>query len=222
MKGLIGRKAGMTRIFNKESGDTIPVSVIAVGANTVVQIKTKDVDGYQAAQLGFDIISEKRSNKPKLGHFKKHNSAPVRILREFKLDAETEQLESGQKVGVEIFEDVQFVDVIGTSKGRGHAGTIKKYHFQRGRETHGNTNHRERGSSGANTYPARVLPGLPMSGQYGNQQRTVRNLKLVGMDKEAGLLFIRGAIPGFTRSIVFVSKNPMKKAVQVKKAPKTK
>ena len=175
MQGLIGKKVGMTRIFS-ESGRAVGVTVIQVGNNTVQQIKSLEKDGYSAVQLGFDEIAETKVNKPLLGHFKKHDSTPTKITREFELDSAEEVLKPGQKVGVEVFEDIKFVDVVGVSKGRGHAGTIKKYNFQRGRESHGNTNVRERGSSGANTYPARVMPGLKMSGHMGNERVTVKKL----------------------------------------------
>lgn len=209
MQGLIGKKVGMTRIFN-DAGKSIGVTVILAGNNVVHQIKSLEKDGYTSVQLGFDETVEKRVNKPLLGHFKKHESVPTKIIREFKLDSAEEIVKPGQKIGVEILENVKYVDVSGTSKGRGHAGTIKKYNFQRGRESHGNTNVRERGSSGANTYPARVMPGLKMSGQMGNHKVTVRNLEIVALDKEAGLVFVKGAVPGPNKGYLFITKNGSK------------
>lgn len=205
MQGLIGKKIGMTRIFS-DSGKSVAVTVIQAGNNIVHQIKTNEKDGYSAVQLGFEDVAEKKVSKAILGHCKKNSSVPTYIVKEFELDSEEEQLKSGQRVGVEILENVKFVNVVGISKGRGHTGTIKRYNFQRGRESHGNTNVRERGSSGANTYPARVMPGLKMSGQSGNERVTVRNLEVVSLDKEAGLLFVKGAVPGRNKGYLYIKK----------------
>jgi len=211
MQGLIGKKIGMMRIFDKESGEVVPVSVIQTGTNVVQQLKTPDRDGYAAAQLGFEAVNEKRVTKPRLGHMKKHGGVATRVTKEFRLEATDAELKSGERLGVELFDGVRYVDVVGVSKGRGFTGTIKRYSFQRGRETHGNTHHRERGSVGANTYPAKVFPGLRMAGQHGNRQSTAKGLTLVAIDKDAGLLLVRGAIPGPTKGIVFVKKNLHKK-----------
>ncbi len=205
MQGLIGKKIGMTRIFS-DAGRSVAVTVIQAGNNVIHQLKTKEKDGYSAVQLGFDDLAEKKVTKAIIGHCKKNGSVPTYIVKEFKLDSVDEQLKSGQRVGVEVLENVKFVNVVGISKGRGHAGTIKRWNFQRGRESHGNTNVRERGSSGANTYPARVMPGLKMSGQMGNEQVTVRNLEVVGLDKEAGLLFVKGAVPGRNKGYLYIKK----------------
>ncbi len=209
MKGLIGKKIGMTRIFDDE-GKSIPVTVIQTGNNVVHQVKSDEKDGYTAVQLGFGGIASRKLTKPMLGHFEKHNSSPTMVVKEFQLDSDKEELQSGQTVGVEVFEDVKFVDVQGTSKGRGHAGTVKKYNFTIGRKTHGNTNKRERGSSGAGTYPARVFPGLKMSGHMGAESVTVKRLKVAGIDKEAGLIYINGAVPGPNKGIVHIFKNNYK------------
>jgi large subunit ribosomal protein L3 len=205
MQGLIGKKIGMTRIFS-ETGKTVAVTVIKAGNNIVQQIKTVDKDGYSAVQLGFDDVAAEKVNKPMQGHFKKNSSVPTKVLKEFELDSAEETLTPGQHLGVEVFENVKVVKVVGVSKGRGHAGTIKKYNFQRGRESHGNTNVRERGSVGANTYPARVMPGLKMSGHMGDQKVTTRNLEIVALDKEAGLVFVKGAVPGRNSGIVYIKK----------------
>ncbi|NLL13491.1 MAG: 50S ribosomal protein L3 [Fibrobacter sp.] len=209
MQGLIGKKVGMTRIFD-DAGKAIGVTVISATNNVVHQIKSLEKDGYAAVQLGFEEISEKKVNKPLLGHFKKHDSVPTRIVREFKLDSTDEGLKPGQKIGVEILDNVKTINISGISKGRGHAGTIKKYNFKRGRETHGNTNVRERGSAGANSYPARIFPGLKMSGQMGNQKVTIRNLEVVALDKEAGLVFVKGSVPGPNKGYLFLTKNDSK------------
>ncbi|MFW6244430.1 MAG: 50S ribosomal protein L3 [Fibrobacterota bacterium] len=205
MQGLIGKKIGMTRIFN-DSGRAVAVTVIQAGDNIVHQVKTTEKDGYSAVQLGFGEQSEKCLNKPQLGHFRKLGTAPAKVLREFALDGADEEVKPGQKLGVEVFENVKFVNVTGVSKGRGHAGTIKRYNFERGRESHGNTNVRERGSSGACSYPARVMPGLRMSGHMGAEQVTTRKLEVVGIDKEAGLVYVKGSVPGHRSGIVYLCK----------------
>jgi large subunit ribosomal protein L3 len=209
MQGLIGKKIGMTRIFS-DSGKTIAVSVIQAGNNIVHQVKTNEKDGYAAVQLGFDDVAEKKVTKAIVGHCKKNGSVPTYITKEFELDSAEEQLKSGERVGVEILENVKFVNVVGISKGRGHTGTIKRWNFQRGRESHGNTNVRERGSSGANTYPARVMPGLKMSGHMGSEQVTTRNLEIVGLDKEAGLIYVKGSVPGRNKGYLYIKKTIIK------------
>lgn len=211
MQGLIGRKIGMTRFFNKDSGEVIPATIVQTGANIVQQVKNIEKDGYSAVQLGFDIYPEKRVSKPLLGHFKKHSSEPTRMIKEFALDSKDEKLECGQKIGAEIFKGVRFVDVIGTSKGRGFAGTVKRFNFHIGRMTHGNMNKRARGSLGAGTYPGRVFPGLKMAGQYGNRQVTVRGVEVLGFDRDTGIVYLRGGIPGSKKSIVYLRKNNHKK-----------
>jgi large subunit ribosomal protein L3 len=205
MQCLIGKKIGMTRVFD-EDGKMVSVTVVQTGKNVVHQLKTDEVDGYRAVQLGFEEVAEKKVTKPELGHFKKLGSTPTRVVKEFSLDASEENLKPGQLIGVEAFEGVRFVDVTGISKGHGYAGTIKKYNFQRGRETHGNTCVRERGSTGANSYPARVFPGLKMAGHYGAAQVTVKRLEVVSIDKENDTVFIRGAIPGRNKGIVYIKK----------------
>jgi len=206
MQGLIGRKIGMTRMFEKETGRSFAVTVIQAGNNAVHQVKTREKDGYCAVQLGFDPVAEKRVTKPILGHCKKHGSAPTRIIKEFPLDSADEKVQPGTSVGVESLENVKIVDVIGISKGRGFAGTIKRHHFMRGRESHGSGCTRERGSMGSNTFPAHVFKGLRMSGHMGSAQVTAKNVELIGIDKEAGLVFVKGAVPGPTRGILFIRK----------------
>ena len=205
MQCLHGKKIGMTRIFD-EAGRSIAVTVIQAGHNVIHQVKTRENDGYRAVQMGFEEIVEKKVNKPRLGHFKKLGTPPTRMVKECRLDESDEEYTPGQRVGVEIFEKVKFVDVAGTTKGRGHAGTIKRYNFERGRKTHGNTNVRERGSVGANSYPARVFPGLKMSGHYGNERMTIKRLEIAAIDKENGLVFLRGAVPGRNQGIVTIRK----------------
>jgi large subunit ribosomal protein L3 len=211
MKGLIGKKIGMTQIFNKESGTIVPISIVQTGVNVVCQVKKADKDGYSAVQLGYEARPEKKLTKALIGHFKKHNAAPSRVVKEFKLDKADEQLTPGQTVGVEIFDNVALVDVTGISKGRGFTGGVKRYNFHRGRETHGCKAHRIRGSSGSNTTPGRVVPGLRMEGHYGASQVTMRNLEVAGIDKEAGIVLIKGSIPGPNKGIVFIKKKSLKK-----------
>ena len=206
MQGIIGKKIGMTQMFSKDSGKYIPITVIQAEVNVVHQVKTVENDGYSAVQLGYDIVSDKKVNRPLAGHFKKHNSTPTRIIREFKLDSAEEKVTPGQKIGVEVLENVKYVNVIGTSKGRGFTGGIKRYNFQRGPAAHGSKSIRVRGSSGSNTTPGHVLKGLRMEGHYGNAQVTTRNLEVVALDKEAGLVMLKGAVPGPNRGIVFISK----------------
>jgi large subunit ribosomal protein L3 len=212
MQGLIGKKIGMTRLFEQETGKSVAVTVIQVGNNIVHQVKTIVNDGYAAVQLGFGAIAENKTTKAITGHCKKHGNAPTRVIREFALDFAEEQVQPGSPIGPELFENVKLVDVIGISKGRGFAGNIKRHHFMRGRESHGNTNVREHGSIGSNTYPAHVFKGLRMAGHLGNGQVTTRNLGLFGIDKEAGLVFIKGAVPGATRGVVFIRKSKQEKA----------
>jgi len=195
----------MTRLFNEE-GKAVAVTVIQAAKNVVHQVKTAAKDGYSAVQLGFDPLPEKRVNKPLAGHFKKNGSTPTRVVKEFALDSESEALQPGSTVGVDVFENIKRVDVIGVSKGRGFAGTIKRHHFMRGRESHGNTNVRERGSMGSNTFPGHVFPGVRMSGHLGNARVTTKNVEIFGLDKDAGLVFIKGAVPGATNGIVFIKK----------------
>jgi len=206
MQGLIGKKIGMTQMFLAADGKKVPITVIQTGSNVVHQVKTVAVDGYSAVQLGFDLVSEKKVTKPLAGHFKKHSSVPTRVIKEFDLDSAEEKLEAGQKIGVEVFENIKFVNVVGVTKGRGFSGGIKRHNFQRGRETHGSKAHRQRGSSGANTSPGSVKKGLKMEGQYGNTQRTVKNLEVVALDKEAGLVMVKGAVPGANKGIVYINK----------------
>jgi large subunit ribosomal protein L3 len=206
MQGIIGKKIGMTQVFAADTGKYIPVTVIQAGTNVVHQVKTVETDGYRAVQLGFDVVSDKKITKPLAGHFKKHNSTPTRVIKEFDLDSPEESVTPGQKIGVEVLENIKFVDVVGVSKGRGFTGGIKRHNFQRGRETHGSKSHRIRGSSGSNTTPGHVWKGLRMEGHWGNERVTVRNLEVVALDKEAGLVLVKGAVPGPNKGIVFINK----------------
>jgi large subunit ribosomal protein L3 len=204
MKGLIGKKMGMTRVFD-EDGRSIPVTVLECGPCPVTQIKTTEKDGYQAVQLGFGADrKEKRTPKPLLGHLAKSGSGPQRMLREFKVD-DLEGFALGQQITVDLFDGTAKVRVTGISKGRGFAGVIRRYGFQRGRETHGSHNHRVPGSIGACATPSRVFRGKKMPGRMGNDRVTVKNLELVRIDKENNLLFVKGAVPGTRNGYILVN-----------------
>ena len=203
-KAIIGRKVGMTQIFTPE-GKVIPVTVVEAGPCPVVQIKTVEKDGYAALKLGFDETSEKRLNKPELGQFKKAGVKPQKVLKEFRL-ADLSSYEVGKSVTVEAFKAGDKVDVVGTSKGHGYSGVIKRWNQRRLKETHGvGPVHREVGSMGANSTPSRVFKQKHMPGQYGNERVTVQNLEIVKVDAARNALLIKGAIPGAKGSVVAVS-----------------
>ena len=199
---LIGKKIGMTQLF-EESGRVVPVSVVEAGPCPIVQVKTPDKEGYAAIQIGFDEVKESRLSKPEVGHTKKANVTPRRILREVRV-ADPSAFKVGDTLDVKVFEGAKVVHVTGTSKGRGFQGTIRRHHFQRGRKTHGNKNYREPGSVGASAYPSRTFPGKRMPGRMGGARSTTRNLTLVQIDAENNLLFIKGSIPGANNGIVIV------------------
>jgi len=205
VNGLIGKKVGMTQLL-QDDGTVVPVTVIQAGPCVVVQKKTVEKDGYEAVQLGFvEFVKPKRVNKPMTGHFKKTNAAPVRVLRETRARGDKAP-NAGDKILVDIFNANELVDIIGTSKGRGFAGLIKRHHFRGGRATHGSMFHRAPGSIGASAYPSRVVKGMRMAGHLGNERVTVRNLRVARVDQENNLLFVRGAVPGPTGGYVLVEK----------------
>lgn len=192
--GILGKKLGMTQVFD-QAGNAIPVTVVQAGPCVVTQVKTKDTDGYGAIQLGFDEVTEKKLNKPELGHLARSSSAPLRHLKEYRVDA-ADSFELGQAVTAETFAEGQLVDVTGKSIGRGFSGYQKRHNFRRGPMSHGSKNHRQPGSTGAGTTPGRVYPGKRMAGQYGNTRVTIRKLEVVRVDSDRNLLLIKGAIPG--------------------------
>lgn len=195
--GLVGRKCGMTRIFT-EAGESIPVTVIEVLPNRISQLKTVDCDGYRAVQVTVGTRRPDRVAKPQVGHFAKADVKPGDSLWEFRLeDSEGEELATGAEINVDIFENGQRVDVAGTSKGKGFAGVIKRYHFAMQDATHGNSlAHRAPGSIGQNQSPGRVFKGKKMAGHMGNVRRTVSNLEIVRVDAERNLLLVKGGVPG--------------------------
>ena len=209
-KGLIGKKIGMTQLFD-DNGNFIPVTVIEAGPCAVVQKKTQETDGYEAVQLGFGDVKPNRVNKPMKGHFAKHDVAPKKVLREFKF-ADTASMTEGDIVKADVFAAGDKVDVSGTSKGKGYAGAIKRWNFGRLKETHGTGPvARHQGSMGACSDPSRVFKGKKMPGHLGSEKVTVQNLEVVKVDAENNLIAVKGAIPGAKGGYVVVT-DAVKKA----------
>ena len=203
VKGLIGKKIGMTQVFD-EKGKVVPVTVVELGPCTVAQIKTAENDGYEAVQLGFGDVKASRVNKPMTGHFKKADIAPKKVLREFKFD-DISSYQVGQIIKADAFEVGDKVDVVGTSKGKGTAGAIKRWNFGRLKESHGTgPNARHAGSLGACSDPSRVFKGKKLAGHLGVERVTVQNLEIVKVDAENNLVAIKGAIPGPKKGTVVV------------------
>jgi len=200
-KGILGKKLGMTQIFTDE-GKVVPVTVIEAGPCVVVQKKTVETDGYNAIQVGFDEKRVNLVNKPAKGHFAKANVKPLRYLKEFRVE-DAGQYEVGQQINADVFEAGEFVDVVGTSKGKGFAGGIKRHGFQRGPMAHGSKYHRRPGSLGAKG-PARVFKGRKLPGRTGGERVTVQNLEVVKIDLERNLLVVKGAVPGPKNSLLMV------------------
>jgi large subunit ribosomal protein L3 len=199
---ILGRKRGMTQLF-AEDGTATGVTVVEAGPCVATQVRTQERDGYDAVQWAFEDVRESRVTKPLRGHFKKADVAPKRFMREERL-AKPAAVAVGEEVGVGAFEEGQLVDVIGTTKGRGFAGTIKRHNFSRGPKTHGCMNYRRPGSIGASAYPGRVFKGKRMSGHYGDVRQTTKNLRIMRIDAERNLLFIKGAVPGANEGFVQV------------------
>lgn len=198
--GLIGRKVGMTQIFQAD-GTMIPVTAVAIEPNTVTRLRTVERDGYAAVQLG--IEQSKKLTKPEKGQLK--DLPPLKTIREFRTD-DVDGYEVGQRLTVELFAEGELVDVTGVSKGKGFAGTVKRHHFKRGPETHGSDHHREPGSIGPGTTPGRVYKGLRMSGHMGDDRVTVKKLTVVRSDPERNLLLVKGAVPGAPNALLLVKK----------------
>ena len=205
MIGLIATKEGMTRLF-QEDGKSLPVSVLKVDTNFISQIKTTQSDGYDSIQLSTKEQKEKNQTKSKIGHFSKNNLSLKKHIKEFRLDeSELDGLELGKEFDVNIFEEGQLVDVSGISKGKGFAGTVKRWNFATQDATHGNSlAHRKPGSIGQCQTPGRVWKGKKMAGHMGNVKKTVQNLRVVKIDEENSLLLVQGAIPGFNGSSVII------------------
>src|SRR5687767_1612348 len=203
MQGILGKKVGMTQVFG-DKGQMLPVTVLEVGPCLVVQRKTTETDGYEAVQIG---LVEKRAprhvTKPQQGHFKKAGVAPTRRLQEFAIDA-GEEWKAGDEVKASIFEAGEYVDVVGTSKGKGFQGVVKRHGFRGGRATHGSMFHRAPGSIGASSFPSRVYPGMRAAGRMGGKRNTAKNLRVVQVDAERNVILVSGAVPGATGSYVSI------------------
>jgi large subunit ribosomal protein L3 len=211
--GILGKKIGMTQVFD-EKGDVHPITVLQAGPCVITQLKTLAKDGYEAAQIGLvEFVKSSKVNKPMAGHFAKSNVPPVKLVREvtYEADAASEgeaaaTIKAGDKVLVDIFSSERYVDVIGTSKGRGFAGVVRRHNFGGGPKAHGHM-FQVQGSIGASSFPSRVFPGQRMPGHYGVDRITVRNLRIRGIDLEENLLMVEGAVPGPRDGYVLISKS---------------
>lgn len=204
MKGILGKKVGMTQIFD-ENGIVVPVTIIEAGPCFVTQRKTQDKDGYDAIQLGFHEVKENKVNKPIAGHLKKSGAPAIKYMREFRV-SNPGDYEEGQKIDVSVFSVGDKVDVVGTSKGKGFAGVVKRHHFKGGPKTHGQSDRwRAPGSVGAGSTPGRVFKGTRMAGRMGNQRVTVQNVRIALVDPDKNLLGIKGAVPGGKNGLVIIS-----------------
>ena len=207
VKAIIGKKVGMTQIFD-ENGKVIPVTVIEAGPCTVIQKKTDETDGYDSIQMGFSEIKERKLTKPELGHIKKAGVAPVKYLKEFRL--EDSELNVGDEIKADVFAEGDKVDVTGISRGKGFQGVVKRHNASRGRMSHGGApTHRHAGSMGAGTDPSKIFKGKIGAGQMGNEQVTVQNLDVVKVDPSLNMIAVRGAVPGPRGGIVYL-KNTVK------------
>ena len=205
VNGIIGRKVGMTQVY-EESGKAIPVTVIEAGPCPIVQVKTQERDGYQAVQLGFGARKEIKFNNPERGHFAKADIPPTRVLREFCVNS-LDEVSVGDTVDAGLFSEGELVDVTGTSKGHGFTGVVKRYGFKGGRKSHGGEQDlRRTGSIGASATPSRVFKGKRMPGRYGAKRHTVQNLQVIQADAERNLLVVKGAIPGPPNGILLIKK----------------
>lgn len=202
--GILGTKLGMTQIFDAETGNSIPVTVIQAGPCIVTQIKTQKAEGYNSIQVGYQEVTEKKLNRPKLGHLKKAGAPPLRHLKEYRLD-DVASYELGQAISADIFNAGELVDVTGITMGRGFAGYQKRHNFKRGNMTHGSKNHRLPGSTGAGTTPGRVYPGKRMAGRYGATQVTIKKLTVVRIDTDKNLILVKGAVPGKPGNVLSIT-----------------
>ncbi len=203
-KGMLGKKIGMTSVFASD-GRLVPVTVVKFGPCVVTQVKTEKTDGYNALQLGFDERPLEKCTKPRAGHFAKSGSIGFKTVREFTVDA-PEEFEAGQTIGFESFAIGDKVNVSGTSKGRGFAGTIKRWGFSRGPETHGSRNHRAPGSIGCSAWPARVVKGKKMPGHMGVDRKTVKNLEVIDIRPDENIVLIKGPVPGCKTGLLEICK----------------
>ena len=212
--GLIGKKVGMTQLFAAD-GTVSPATVLRAGPCVVAQVKSADRDGYAAVQLGLVEAKPTKENKPTAGHFKKAGVPPTRVRREVTVQAGAEAPKAGDQVNVSMFADGERVDVIGTSRGKGFQGVVKRHHFAGGAASHGSMFHRAPGSIGASSYPSRVVKGMRMGGHMGSDRVTVRNLKVLRVDLENNLLLVEGSVPGGPNSILVIRKAIAPKKLKV-------
>jgi large subunit ribosomal protein L3 len=219
--GLIGKKVGMTQLFAAD-GTVSPATVLQAGPCVVVQTKSVGQDGYEAVQLGFVEKRPTKENKPTTGHFKKAGVPPTRVRREVKVKAGSDPLKAGDQVSVSVFAEGERVDVIGTSRGKGFQGVVKRHHFKGGRASHGSMFHRAPGSIGASSFPSRVVKGMRMGGHMGSARVTVRNLKVLKVDAVNNLLLVEGAVPGGPNSYVTIRKAVAAKPIRVAQVEPTK
>jgi large subunit ribosomal protein L3 len=219
--GLIGKKVGMTQLFTQD-GVVHPATVLQAGPCVVSQVKTVDHDGYEAVQLGLVEARPHKENKPTEGHFKKAGVPPTRVRREVRLKAGGDPVKAGDQVNVSMFADGERVDVIGTSRGKGFQGVVKRHHFKGGRMSHGSMFHRAPGSIGASSYPSRVVKGMRMGGHMGDKQITTRNLKVLRVDPENNLLLLEGSVPGGPNAVVVIRKAIAAKTLKVAQVEPTK
>jgi large subunit ribosomal protein L3 len=205
MKGILGKKVGMTQVFD-ENGEVVPVTIIEAGPCFVTQKKTVKQDGYTAIQLGFEEVKPRRLTQPQRGHLRKNNLPPLRYLREIRMsEGEIEEYEEGQKISIGIFETGEIVDVVGVSKGRGFAGVMKRHGFRGGPKTHGQSDrHRAPGSIGQTTTPGRVYKGKRMAGRMGNQRVSAQSLQVVLVDPQRNLLAVKGGVPGARNGLLLI------------------
>lgn len=202
-KGIIGKKLGMTQVF-AEDGSAVGVTAIEVEPSVVLQVKTKEKDGYDAVQLGYGRVKQKNVAKPLQGHFNKANKGFFRFVREFAVQSETYDV--GQEITADIFKMGDYVDVVGTSKGKGFQGVVKRHGFGGGRATHGSMFHRAPGSIGASADPSRVFKGTKMGGQMGNVRKTTQNLQVWQVRSDRNLLLLKGAVPGSRNGFILIKK----------------
>jgi large subunit ribosomal protein L3 len=221
LTGIIGKKVGMTQLFAAD-GTVSPATVLKAGPCVVAQVKGAGTDGYEAVQLGLVEAKPTKENKPSQGHFKKAGVPATRVRREVRVVAGAEVPKPGDQVNVSIFADGERVDVIGTSRGKGFQGVVRRHHFAGGRASHGSMFHRAPGSIGASSFPSRVVRGMRMAGHMGAGRVTVRNLKVLRVDTENNLLLVEGAVPGGPNSIVVIRKAVAAKRLKVAQVEPTK
>ncbi|MFZ3200049.1 MAG: 50S ribosomal protein L3 [Candidatus Acidiferrales bacterium] len=206
VQGILGIKLGMTQVF-AEDGTAVPCTVLQAGPCVVVQRRTKDKDGYDAVQLGLvEFIKAQRVTKPMTGHFKKAGVAPMRYVREIRIEESKDETKAGDRVLVDGFQPGEYVDVTGVSKGKGFQGGVKRWHYRGGEASHGSMFHRAPGGIGASSFPSRVWKGQHFPGHMGHERKTSKNLKVVKVDAEENLMLVRGAVPGPAGSYIFIRK----------------